>query len=108
MIKSKMKRWAGHVADVGEERNACRVLVENPEGNRPVDKPRRRWEDNIKIHLRELGFGGMDWIDLAQDMDQRRYLVNFEFHKLGNFLVTERLLKKDSAPEGELVGWLVS
>jgi hypothetical protein len=60
----------------GEKRNACRILVGKPEGKRPLGRPRRRWVDNIKIHIREIGWDGMDWIDLAQDRDQRRALVN--------------------------------
>jgi hypothetical protein len=53
----------------GEQRNAYRILVGNPEGKRPLGRPRRRWEVNIKMGLREIGWGGMDWIDLAQDRD---------------------------------------
>jgi hypothetical protein len=59
-----------------ENRNACRILVGNPEGKRLLGRPRRRWVDNIKIYLREIGWDGMDWIDLAQDKDQWRALVN--------------------------------
>jgi hypothetical protein len=76
MIKSRRMRWAGHVARMGEKRNAYRILVGNPEGKRPLGRPRRRWVDNIKIDLREIGWDGMDWIDLAQDMDQWRALLN--------------------------------
>jgi hypothetical protein len=54
----------------GEKSNAYKILVGKPEGNRPLGRPRRRWEDNIRIDLREIGWGGMDWIDLAQDRDQ--------------------------------------
>jgi hypothetical protein len=54
----------------GEKRNICRILVERPEGKRPLGRIRRMWVDNIEIDLREIGWGGMDWIDLAQDMDQ--------------------------------------
>jgi hypothetical protein len=61
---------------MGEERNASRILVGNPEGKRPLGRPRRRWVDNIKMTLREIGWDGMDWIDLAQDRDQWRVLVN--------------------------------
>jgi hypothetical protein len=75
MIKSRRMRWAGHVARMGERRNAYRLLVGRPEGRRPRGKPRRRWVDNIKIDLREIGWDGMDWIDLAQDRDQWRALV---------------------------------
>jgi hypothetical protein len=59
----------------GEKRNACRILVGNPEGKRPLGRPRRRWVDNIKMNLREIGWDGADWIDLAQDRDQWRALV---------------------------------
>jgi hypothetical protein len=60
----------------GENRNAYRILVGKPEGKRPLGRPRRTWEDNIRIDLRDIGWGGMDWIDLAQDRDQWRALVN--------------------------------
>jgi hypothetical protein len=55
---------------MGEKRNVCKVLVEKPEGTRPLERPRRRWEDNIKMDLREIGWSVMGWIDLAQDRDQ--------------------------------------
>jgi hypothetical protein len=60
---------------MGEKRNAYRILVGNPEGRRPLGRPRRRWVDNIKIDLRKIGWVGMNWIDLAQDRDQWRALV---------------------------------
>jgi hypothetical protein len=60
---------------MGERRGAYRALVGKPEGRRPLGKPRRRWEDNIKMDLREVGWGGMDWINLAQDRDRWRALV---------------------------------
>jgi hypothetical protein len=60
----------------GEKRNAYRILVGKPEGKRPLGKPRHRWLDNIKVNLREIEWGGMDWIDLAQDRHQWRALVN--------------------------------
>ncbi|KAJ4439155.1 hypothetical protein ANN_15112 [Periplaneta americana] len=69
-IKSRRLRWAGHVARMGESRNAYRVLVGRPEGKRPLGRPRRRWEDSIKMDLREVGYDGRDWINLAQDRDQ--------------------------------------
>jgi hypothetical protein len=59
-----------------EKRSAYRILVGNPEGERPLGRSRRRWEDNIKMDVREIGWGVMDWIDLAQDRDQWRALVN--------------------------------
>jgi len=73
--KSIRRRWAGHVARMGERRGVYRVLVGKPEGKRPLGRPRRRWEDNIKMDLREVGCGGMDWIELAQDRDRWRALV---------------------------------
>jgi hypothetical protein len=60
----------------GEKRNSRRILVGKPDGTRSLRRPRRRWEDNIKMDLRGIGWGGMDWIDLAQDRDQWRALVN--------------------------------
>jgi hypothetical protein len=60
----------------GEEKTVYRILVGKPEGKRPLRSPRRRWEDDIRMDLREIGWGGMDWIDLAQDRDQWRALVN--------------------------------
>ncbi|KAJ4450563.1 hypothetical protein ANN_01990 [Periplaneta americana] len=68
-------RWAGHVARMGESRNAYKVLVGRSEGGRPLERSRRRWEDNIKIDLREVGYDGRDWINLAQDRDQWRAYV---------------------------------
>jgi len=61
---------------MGERRGVYRGLVENPEGNRPLGRPRRRWEDNIKMDLQKVGFWGMDWVELAQDRDRWRALVN--------------------------------
>jgi hypothetical protein len=60
----------------GENKNAHRILVGNPEGKRPLGRPRRRWVVNIKMDLREVGWDGIDWIDLAQDRDQWKALVN--------------------------------
>jgi hypothetical protein len=67
MNKSRRMRWAGHVARMGEMRNAYRILVGKPEGRRPLGRPRRWWVDIIKIDLRETGLDGVDWFDLAQD-----------------------------------------
>jgi hypothetical protein len=61
---------------MGEKRNVCRILVGKPEGKRPLGRPRRRWVDNIKMYLREIEWDGEDWINLAQDRDQWRALVN--------------------------------
>jgi hypothetical protein len=70
------KRWEGHVARMGTKRNAYTILVVKPEGKRPLGGPKRMWVDNIKTDLREVGWDGMDWIDLAEDRDQWRALVN--------------------------------
>jgi hypothetical protein len=61
---------------MGEERGVCRVMVGKPEGKRPLGRPRLRWEDNIRVDLKEMGCGGMDWIGLAQDRDSWRAIVN--------------------------------
>jgi hypothetical protein len=76
VIKARKMRWAGHVAHVGEVRGAYTILVGRPEGRRPLGRPRRRWEDNIKTDLREIEFGDVDWIHWAQDRDRWRALVN--------------------------------
>ena len=67
--------WAGHVARMGEDRGVQRVLVGKPEGKRPLGRPRRRWEDTIKMDLQEVGGGRGDWMELAQDRDRWRALV---------------------------------
>jgi hypothetical protein len=69
-------RRAGHVARRGEKKNAYRILLGKPEGKRPLGRLRRRWVDNIKMDLRDIGWDDMDWIDLIQDRDQWRTLVN--------------------------------
>jgi hypothetical protein len=70
MIKSRRMRWAGHVARMGDTRNAYMILLGKPEEKRLLEGPRRRWVDNITVDLREMGWDGMDWIELAQDRDQ--------------------------------------
>jgi len=75
VIKSRRMRWAGHVARMGERGDLYRGLVGKPEGKKPLGRPRRRWEDNIKMDFQEVGCGGMDWIELAQDRDRWRALV---------------------------------
>jgi hypothetical protein len=75
VIKSRRMRWAGHVARMGEGRGVYRVLVGRPEFKRPLGRPRRRWEDNIKIDLRETVIDGANWIHLAQDRVQWRAFV---------------------------------
>jgi hypothetical protein len=76
IIKARRMRWSGHVARMGEKRNAYRLLAGKPEGRRPLGRPRRRWVDNIRLELLEVGWGDVDWIGLAQDRDRWRALVN--------------------------------
>jgi hypothetical protein len=75
VIKSRRMRWAGHVAHMGMGRGVYRISVGRPEGKRPLGRPRRRWEDNIKLDLRETGIDGANWIRLAQDRVQWRAFV---------------------------------
>jgi hypothetical protein len=106
MIKSRRMRRAEHVAGMGEKRNACRILVVNPERKRPVGRPRRRLVDNIKMELRETGWDSVDWIDMTQDIEQWRALVNTVLNLRGftkcwqvlEWLNNWRLLKECSAP----------
>ena len=76
MIKSRRLRGAGQVSSAGDRRGAYRILVGRPGGKGPLERPRRRWKDNRKLDLREVKWGGMDWIDLAQDRDRRWAFVN--------------------------------
>jgi hypothetical protein len=76
IIKSMRMRWAGHVARMGEKWNMYRLLVGKPEGKRPLGRQRRRWMDNIKIELIEIGLNVLDWIGLAQDRYRWRAFVN--------------------------------
>jgi len=76
VVKSRRMRWAGHVARMGDDRDVYRVLVGKPEGKRPLGRPSRRWEDNIKIDLEEVGGGRGDWMELAQDRDRWLALVS--------------------------------
>jgi hypothetical protein len=76
IIKFRRMRWAGHVARMGGKENTYRIFVGKLEGKRPVGRPRRRWVHNIEVDLRKIVRDVMDWIDLAQDKDQWRTLVN--------------------------------
>jgi hypothetical protein len=76
MNKSRRMKWAGHVTRMMEKRNTYRVLMGKPEGKRPLGRYRRRWEDNVKMNLGEIGWSDMEWIDLAKDRNQWRALVN--------------------------------
>jgi hypothetical protein len=92
VIKSRRMRWVGHVAHMGENRGAYRILVERPEGRQPLGRPRRRREENIKMDLKEVGWG-TDWIELVQDSDRWRALVNAVMNlrvpqNAGNFLTS--------------------
>ena len=76
VVKSRRMRWAGHVARMEEARGVHKVLVGKPEGKRPLGRPRRTWEDNIKMDLEEVGSGCGDWMELAKDRDRWRALVS--------------------------------
>jgi hypothetical protein len=91
---------SGACSTNGEKRNAYRILVANPEGKRPLGRSGRRWVDYITIDLRETGWDGMDWIDMAQDRDQWRVLVNavMKCWEVLEWLHNWQLLKKGSAP----------
>ena len=95
VIKSRRMRWAGHVALMGEETGVYRVLVGKPEGRRPLGRPKRRWADNIRTDLQEVGCVYMDWIGLALDRDRWRTLVSAVMNlrvpsNAGSFLTSYR------------------
>ena len=75
VVKSRRMKWAGHVAPMGKDRGVHRVLVGKSEGKRPLGRPRRRWKDNIKMDLQEVGRGRGDWMELAQNRDRWWALV---------------------------------
>jgi hypothetical protein len=74
MIKSRRVRWVGHVIRMGEKRSPYKILMGKLEGKRPLGRPRGRWEDNNRMDLREIGWDGMDWVDLALNRDNGRPL----------------------------------
>jgi hypothetical protein len=94
MIKSRMMRWTGHVTQMGEKRNTYRILVGKPEGKRPLGRPRHRWVDNITMDLREIGWNGMDWIDVEGSCEHG----NEPWGSRKCWVHNWRLLKKGSAP----------
>jgi transcription termination factor 2 len=81
-MKSRKRRWAGNVAGMSKMRNAYKILVEKPEGKRPLGRPRRRWKDDIKIDLSKTGLGDVDWIHQALDRDRWRVLVKMVMNLL--------------------------
>jgi len=106
-------RWVGHVARIGEGRGVYRVLVGKPEGRRQQGRPRLRWEDNIKMDLREVGCGCVDWLELAQDRDSWRALVSAVMNlrvpqNVGNFLTSCRPVSFSRRPLLHEVSKLVS
>ena len=76
VIKYRRMRWVGHVARMEEGRSAFKILTDKPTGKRPLGRPRRRWEDNIRMYLEEIGINARKWVDSAQDRDYWRALVN--------------------------------
>ena len=95
VVKSRRMRWAGHVTRMGQGRVVYRVLVGKPEGKRPLGRPRRRWEDNIKMDLQKVGAVSGDWMKLAKDRDRWRALVSMVMNLrvpriAGNFLTSCR------------------
>jgi hypothetical protein len=80
MIKSRRMRWSFHVTHMGEMRKAYKILVGKPEGKGPIGRPGHRWEDKIKLDRREIGLENVDWINLAEDRDRWRALVNTVIH----------------------------
>jgi len=88
---ARAMRWAGHVARMGEERGVYRVLVGKPEGKRPLRRPRRRWVDNIRMDLQEVGCWHLDWMGLAQDRDRWRTLVSAVMNLGGSVICGEFL-----------------
>ena len=76
VIKSRRKKWAGHVAGMGEERGVYRVFLGKPKGRRPLGRPTRRWVNNIRMNLHEVRSGYTDWISVAQDRDRWRTVVS--------------------------------
>ena len=76
VIKSRRLRWAGHVARIEEGRSAFKILTGKPTGKRPLGRPRRRWKDNIRMNIEEIGINAGNWVDSAQDRDYWRALAN--------------------------------
>ena len=76
MIKSRILKWVGHIARMEEDMSAFKMLTGKPTGKRPLGRPRRRWEDNIRMDLEEIGINAGNWVDSTQDRDYWRALVN--------------------------------
>jgi hypothetical protein len=113
IIKSTRMIWMGHVARMEEKRNSYRLSVGKPEGKRPLGRPRRRWVDNVRMDLREVGCGYVDWICLAQDRNRWRALVNSVLNlrfpqnaeKLTSGLTTGALSNSRQLHRVSLVSW---
>jgi hypothetical protein len=107
MIKSRRMKLAGHVTRMVKKRNAYRILVANPEGKRPLGRPKPRWEDNIQMNFRETGGGGMAYTNLAQDRDEWKTVIKLgvssKFWEILEQLCDWRHLKMDPAPWSLLV-----
>ena len=84
MIKSRRLRWAGHVARMEDGRSAFKILTGKSTVRRPLERPRHRWEDNIRMDLKEIGINTRNWVDSAQDRDYSRALVNAPFTLWGS------------------------
>jgi hypothetical protein len=82
VMKSRRMRWVGHVASIGEKGGVYRILVGKLEGIKPLKRPRLRWENNIKMDLKKMGCEGINWIDLTQDRDRWRALLNVVMNKM--------------------------
>jgi hypothetical protein len=112
VIKSRRMKWAGNVARMGEQRGTYRILGGRPQGRRPLGRPRRRWEDNITMDLQEVGWG-MGWIELPQDRDRWRAVVNAVMnlripYNAGNFFTSRETVSFSGRPLLHGVSYLVS
>jgi hypothetical protein len=113
MIKSRRMRWAGHVARMKATRNAYRILVGKPAGKRPLRRPRYRWVNNIRMDIREVEWGRMDWIGPAENRDKWRALVNTVMNlrvplNIGKFLSSCTIGGFSRSAQLHEVSWLVS
>jgi hypothetical protein len=103
IMKARRMRRAGHIARMGEKRNAYRLLVRMPEGKRPLGRPRDRWVDTIRMDLVEVGWGDVDWIGLDQDRDRWRALANLVL----NLRVGGKARGKEATRKTDVRGWIM-